>query len=169
MLIASYLVEQMKALPGPLAVFFTSILPITESRVSVPLAITFFKMHPWEAVVYSSLSGIIVTVFLLWLLGPVSGFLIKHSVLAQRFFNWLFIRTRNKFVGSYEKYGLLALMIFVAIPLPGSGVWTGSLIVFIFGMSFRKAFIFISFGAIIASILVALATTGILGVINFFI
>ncbi|HLD28123.1 MAG TPA: small multi-drug export protein, partial [Patescibacteria group bacterium] len=107
------------------------------------------------------------TLILINILGPVSGFLIKRSKLAERFFHWLFEHTRHKFVGKYEKYGLLALALFVAIPIPGSGSWSGSVASFIFGISKRKAFLFVALGVLIAGSIIALVTTGIIEFLNF--
>ncbi|MBP9019859.1 MAG: small multi-drug export protein, partial [Bacteroidales bacterium] len=58
------------------------------------------------------------------------------------------------------KYGFWGLMIFVAIPLPGTGAYSGSIAALILGMNKVKAFISISLGVIIAGIIVALLTTG---------
>jgi len=60
-----------------------------------------------------------------------------------------------------DKYGFWGLMIFVAIPLPGTGAYSGSIAALILGMNKVKAFISISLGVIIAGIIVALATTGV--------
>ena len=59
-----------------------------------------------------------------------------------------------------DKYGFWGLMIFVAIPLPGTGAYSGSLAALIFGMNKMKAFVSISLGVILAGIIIALVTTG---------
>jgi len=158
--------EWFKNLPPEMATMIISTLPLAESRVAVPVAILYFKMSPVWAVVYSSMGDLIPSLFIINLLGPVSGFLIKRSKLARRFFSWLFEHTRHKFVGKYEKYGLLALALFVAIPIPGSGSWSGSLASFIFGIPKKKAFAFIAIGVVTAGIIVASITTGVLGFLN---
>ena len=90
----------------------------------------------------------------------------KHFKFFDRFFAWLFKRTRSRFVTKYEKYGLLALVLFVAAPIPGSGVWAGSLAAYLFNIDKKKSFIFIVIGAIIASSLVALVMVGSLATIG---
>ena len=158
--------EWFKDLPPEMATMIMGTLPLAESRVAVPVAITYFDMHPVMAIIYSAMGDLIPTIFIINLLGPVSGFLIKRSKLFERFFHWLFEHTRHKFVGKYEKYGLLALTLFVAIPIPGSGSWAGSVASFIFGIPKKKAFFFIAIGVVIAATIVALITTGVLGFLS---
>jgi uncharacterized membrane protein len=67
----------------------------------------------------------------------------------------------NKVKIKMNKWGYLALMLFVAIPLPGSGVWTGTLVAWIIGLNRLKSFFAISAGAIIAGLLVLLLSLGI--------
>src|SRR3989339_135184 len=119
--------------PPQLATTLMAMLPVTELRASIPVALAVYDM-PWtEVLVYSLLGDIIPAFFIIPLLGPVSRFLMKYSKVLARFFDYIFERTRNKFTAKYEKYGLLALVVFVAIPLPGTGVWTGSLAAWLFG------------------------------------
>jgi uncharacterized membrane protein len=149
-----------------MATMIIGTLPFAESRVAVPVAITYFKMHPVLAVMYASMGDLIPTIFIINLIGPVSGFLVRHFKIAERFFHWLFEHTRHKFVGKYEKYGILALILFVAIPIPGSGSWAGSLASFIFGIEKKKAFVSIAIGVVIAGTIISLITTGVLGFLN---
>ncbi|MCK4805823.1 MAG: small multi-drug export protein, partial [Candidatus Pacebacteria bacterium] len=73
-------------------------------------------------------------------------------------FNWLFERTRKKTENSFNKWGKWALVVFVAIPLPFTGVWTGSIAAFLFGVKYKNAFWLISLGALLAGILVMTLT-----------
>ena len=161
--------EWFKNMPPELATMIIGTIPIAESRVAVPVAISYFKMHPALAVLYSAAGDLIPTIFIINLLGPVSGFLIRRSKLMEKFFHLLFEHTRHKFVGKYEKYGLLALVLFVAIPFPGTGSWGGSVASFLFGISKKKAFACIAFGVFIAGTIIALITTGVLGFLNWII
>ena len=78
------------------------------------------------------------------------------------FFSWLFERTRHNHSESFEKYGTLALIIFVAIPLPATGAWSGCAAAFVFGIQFRHAFPAILAGVMIAGLIVSIVTlTGI--------
>jgi len=71
--------------------------------------------------------------------------------------HWLFERTkrRGKIINKYERIGLA---LFVAIPLPITGAWTGSLIAVLFGLKFKHAFLSIFIGILIAGVIVTCAT-----------
>jgi len=99
---------------------------------------------------------------LVWLLGPITRFLEKHFYLLDRFFIWLFERTRKKHSKKFEYWGALALISFVAIPLPMTGVWSGAVAAFVFGVPYKKSVLMISIGAVIAGLIVSLVTLGVL-------
>lgn len=153
--------ELFSNLPPQLAVFIIAMLPVTELRASIPFALGHFDLSYAESLIYSVLGAIVPSFFIIYGIGPVSRFLIKRSKLAEKFFDWLFERTRRKFRDKYANWGNLALMLFVAIPLPATGVWTGSLAAWLFGIKKRQALIFITLGAIISGIVVLLLSLGI--------
>ena len=68
-----------------------------------------------------------------------------------------------------EKYGHLGLIILVAVPLPMTGGWTGSIVAFLLGVSFNKAMPAITVGLVLAGVVVTLAVTGVLTAIRAFI
>ena len=75
--------------------------------------------------------------------------------------NWLFARTRMKASGKIRQYEYLGLLLFVALPLPFTGAWTGSLIAYLFDLDFYKSLLTIFIGVIIAaSIMTLLTLTG---------
>ena len=142
-----------------LMTFLGSMIPIGELRSSIPLALR-AGLSPFEAFFWSVLGNIVVGLVLLLVLNPLSRFLERHFYVLNRLFNWLFERTRKKHSRKIENWGALALIGFVGIPLPMTGVWTGSLAAFVFGISFRKAFPAIICGALIAGIIVTLVSLG---------
>ena len=77
-------------------------------------------------------------------------------------------RKVNKVRNKMNKWSYLALMFFVAIPLPGSGAWTGTLIAWIIGLDRLKSFIAIAFGVIVAGLIILLVSLGSLGLFNGF-
>ena len=91
---------------------------------------------------------------ILWTLEPVSKFLMKRFHLARRFFNWLFSYTRRRHSKRFEKYEGFALAVFVGIPLPVTGGWTGALIAFVFGIPPKRALLHIFLGVLMAGIIV---------------
>jgi uncharacterized membrane protein len=107
------------------------------------------------------LGNMIPVVPLLLFIEPVSNWLRRHIAPGDRFFQWLFARTRRKTEAGMRKYGVfIGLMIFVAIPLPVTGAWTGSIAAFLFGVKFRYSLPAILMGVLIASIVVSILTYG---------
>ncbi len=133
-----------------------SMLPVFELRGGIPVGILAFKMGMLHTAVYSILGNLIPLPFILEFFKPVSEFF-ERTNRGNNFIAYLRRRaaSRSKIV---EKWGYIGLMLFVAIPLPGSGLWTGSLIAFFLNMSPKKAFVYIVFGVLIAAIAVLLLT-----------
>ena len=143
-------------------IFFTAMTPIGELRASIPLGLTILH-QPWFLVfIVSVIGNMIPPIFILWLFPKFSGWLMNHSKLMNRFLNWLFERTRKKAHDKIEKYGDLALIIFVAIPLPNTGAWTGTLAAWLFGIPMKRALPNILYGVIIAGVFVTIITAGLI-------
>jgi len=143
-------------------IFLTAMTPIGELRASIPLGLTYLN-QPWFLVfVISVIGNMVPPVFILWLFPKFSSWLMSHSKLMNRFLNWLFERTRKKAHDKIEKYGDLALIIFVAIPLPNTGAWTGTLAAWLFGIPMKRALPNILYGVIIAGVIVTIITTGLI-------
>jgi len=108
------------------------------------------------------------------LLGPIVYILLNnfvHIVIKINFFNKIYekfvIRTQHKIENKVEKYGELGLALFIGVPLPGSGVYTGALAAFILGLNFKKFLIATVIGVFIAGILVTIATLTGVGIFEF--
>ena len=138
--------------------FFLAMTPVGELRASLPVALTMYNMNWPLAFFVSVLGNLVPIVFMLLFLGPVSKWLSLRFKICNRFFFWLFERTKKKSSARIEKYGSIALVSFVAIPLPFTGAWTGSIAAFLFGIPFKKAFPLIAVGVVIAGIIVLLLT-----------
>lgn len=80
---------------------------------------------------------------------------------------WVVSRTRSRGRKYVERWGYLGLAIFVAVPIPGSGAWTGSLLAHILGLQWGKSLVSISAGVIIASLLIIGMLEGVLGAAYF--
>jgi uncharacterized membrane protein len=143
-----------RGLTPELAVFLTSMLPIIELRGALPLAINVFNISWPKAFLIAYIGNMIPVPFILWLLAPAVRLLSKIRIF-ERFFSWLFDRTRKKSNRMIEKYEEIGLMAFVAIPLPGTGAWTGALIAFLFGLDFKKSLLVIAIGVFIAGVIVS--------------
>ena len=143
-----------------LKIFLTSLTPIGELRASIPLGLTVFHQPIWVVFFVSVIGNMIPPMLILWLFPKISQWLMVKSKLMNKILTWLFERTRKKTKYKIEKYGDLALIIFVAIPLPNTGAWTGALAAWLFGIPFKKAVPNIFYGVLIAGAVVTLITTG---------
>ncbi len=141
-----------------LATFFTAMTPVGELRASIPIALGSYRMGIVETYIISVLGNLVPVVAIIWVLDPVSKFLMKRFRIFDRFFTWLFNRTRRKYSKRFEKYRGFALAGFVCIPLPVTGGWTGALISFVFGIPPRKALLHIGIGIMLAGIIVTVIT-----------
>jgi len=150
-------------LPQEIIILLISILPIFELRGAIPIAIGVYNMSVFSAFFWAVLGNIIPVIFILLGLDLlINKFLIHRIYFFNRFFSWLFERTRKKHSKKFERFEELALILLVAIPLPFTGAWTGALAAFVFGIPVKKAFLLITLGVLIAGIVVSLATVGII-------
>ena len=147
-----------------LVTFFGSMLPGVELRLGIPLGIS-MGLDPMSAFFIGIIGNIIPNFIILKLLGPFTDFLRRHSTKLDKLFTKLFEKTRDKHKKKFEQYGAFFIILFVAIPLPGSGSWSGSLIAFLFGVKYWKAMALIIIGVILAGLLV---TTGFNGLFHIF-
>lgn len=143
-------------MPEELATIIVAALPVSELRGAIPLAILSFKMPLLKAFLLSILGNLLPVFPLLLFLEPVSARLRRFKIW-RRFFERLFERTRRK-AAVVERYEALGLILFVAIPLPVTGAWTGCIAASLFKIRLRYAFWAICLGVIIAAIIVSSLT-----------
>ena len=139
-----------------LIVLIISALPIFELRGAIPVAITVFHFPWYYALLLAIIGNLLPVPVILLFLNAISKWLSKIGFF-DRFLHWLFERTRKRgrIVERYERIGLA---LFVAIPLPVTGAWTGSLAAVLFGLKFKHAFLSIFVGILIAGVIVTCAT-----------
>ena len=144
-----------------------TIMPVTELRVGLPLAITYAidKNIPVSLIFLSIiLVNILVIFFIFYFLDNLHKVFMKFPFYNKMFGLYLkrFQKKMDKFEKKYEAGGFLALVLFVAIPLPGTGAWTGCLVSWLLGLDREKSILAISLGVIIAGIFILLGTLGIM-------
>jgi len=143
---------QDRGLSPELAVVVIAMLPIVELRGAVPVGINLFGMPWWKAVALSVV-GNMAPIFVILLLLDRAVAWLGRIRLFRRFFDWLFARTRRK-SGLIEKYEFLGLVLFVGVPLPMTGAWTGSVAAVIMGMPYWRAILANFLGVLIAAAVV---------------
>lgn len=142
-----------------IVVFVISLMPILELRGGL-IAAALLNMNPIESYIISIIGNIIPVPFILWLINKILDWMRKQKRLSK-VAKWV-DKKLNKHKGQIEKYGYLGLVLFVGIPLPGTGAWTGSLIAAGLEMDRKKAFIATLIGIIMASIIMMVLSFGIL-------
>jgi uncharacterized membrane protein len=140
-------------------VIIMSMLPFLELRASIPLGILAFGLPPLPVFAVAVLSNMLVIPVILLLFERVEEWLRRYRFWSD-LMDRVFEKTRKRASSRVEKYEALALILFVGIPLPGTGAWTGSLVAYLFGMDIRKSFFFISAGVLLAGISIFLMTVG---------
>jgi len=157
-----------RSLPKEAVTMLIATLPISELRGAIPWALAAPPVGgglSWQtAYLYAVIGNFLPVIPLLLLLEPVSNVLRKTRA-GDAFFTWLFERTRKK-SAVIQRYEALGLILFVGIPLPVTGAWTGTVAAFIFGIKLRYAIPCIILGILIAGVVVTLASLGVISFIG---
>ncbi len=139
--------------------------PVVELRGAIPLGVA-LGLSVWEAFFWALAGNVLVVPALLLGLPWAIEYATSIPALA-RLWAKLEARVRLKGEDQVHRYGAIGLFLFVAIPLPGTGAWTGSILAVILGLKRRYAFPAIVAGVLAAGVLVALASAGVLKGLSF--
>ena len=130
-----------------LCVFFCSMLPIIECRGAIPLGWG-LGMPWWQTALFSIAGNLLPVPFILLFIRAILKWMRESRV---KFFAsvaaWL-DRKVEKHKGTIEKYSYWGVAIFVAVPLPGTGAWTGTLIASVLGLDAKKSFLAAALGVL---------------------
>lgn len=149
-------------LPKQLAVMILSMFPVVELRGGIPLA-RMLKLPLVQAIAFSVLGNIIPIPFILLFIKQVFKWLKKVPGICK-----IIEKIENRAMGKSDqitKYEFWGLALFVGIPLPGTGAWTGSLIAALLDIDIKKAVISELIGVAIATIITSILWYGLLGAI----
>ena len=142
-------------------VFIISMCPILELRGGL-IAASLFNMDPWISYIICIIGNIIPIPFILWLINKILNWMRNSKrKKIKGIAKWLDKKV-DKHKGQIEKYGYWGLVLFVGIPLPGTGAWTGCLIASVLEMDKKKSLIAALIGVFIASIIMMLLSFGLL-------
>lgn len=147
-----------------LITMIVAMAPVIELRGAIPLGVS-IGLNPWIAMIAGVIGNLIPVPFII--------------IFIRKIFYWLRIRSQKleHFIGKLEKraegkwekvfkYQFLGLLILVAIPLPGTGAWTGALIAALMNMRLKYALPSIFLGVVIAGILITGLTFGFAAIFN---
>ena len=156
MTMLSFLISSLKQNPIIVLTIITFI-PLLELRASIPAGIFVLGKESWLFVfVVCVIANILIGIIIFVLLDKIV-FLIKKFKSIENLYNRYVERTQKKLHPLVEKYGELAVAVFIGIPLPGTGVYSGALGAYVIGLNFKKFIIADIIGVLIAGILVTIA------------
>lgn len=151
-----------------LQIILWTLVPTFELRASIPYGIIYLNMN-WLlvfviAVIANIILGIIVFVLMEWIIKIITKIPFINSLWSK-----YVEKTQAKIKSGVEKYGEWAIAIFIGIPLPGSGVYTGALAAFLIGLDEKKFFVANIIGVLIAAVIVTIISVTIDGTSGLFI
>lgn len=140
-------------------VFICSMIPIIELRGAVPLGYA-LGLPWWLTYVISVIGNMVPVPFILLFINKFIRWASSSRVkFLKKFANWL-LRKVDKNREKIEKYGIWGVALFVAIPLPATGAWTGSLVAAVIDLKFWKAVLSALIGVMIAGVIMTLICYG---------
>ncbi|MBS7020743.1 MAG: small multi-drug export protein [Firmicutes bacterium] len=143
-------------------VFLISLLPILELRGGL-IAASLLDLEPFKSFLICFIGNILPLPFIIWFITPIFNRLKKTKLLKGTV-----EKLENKALSKKEevtKYEFWGLLLFVAIPLPGTGGWTGALVAAMINMDKKKALLATIFGVFIAGLIMMILSFGVLGTV----
>ena len=147
-----------------LATFIISMIPVIELRGAIPIGVGLGLSHA-EAMGISIFGNMLPVPFIILFIRPIFRWMTRQSGKLARLAEKLETKAEGKW-DKIHRYQFFALTIFVAIPLPGTGAWSGALIAAVMNMRLRNALPSILLGVLIAGILVSGITYGFTSIFN---
>lgn len=141
-------------------IFAISLMPILELRGGL-LAATLLHVDFFKALAICITGNVLPIPIILIFLEKILKLFEKWKV-TKKIVTWLEKKVDSK-RSQIDKYGYLGLILFVGIPLPGTGAWTGSLLAIMLGLNKKKSFICILIGVLLAAVIMSIVSYGILG------
>ena len=159
------IVQFVADIPHELATVFLSMIPVAELRFAIPWAILKYDMHPASAFIFACIGNMLPVPFIILFARKIFEWLKQF-----RFLRSLVIKLENRGLSKQEtvkKYKFWGLFIFVAVPLPGTGAWTGALIAALMNMRLKDALPSIALGVATAGTIVTFLSLLVPGILGF--
>jgi uncharacterized membrane protein len=163
---ASHAAEALRnrGIPPLLVTGLIAMVPVFELRGAIPVGAALFKLNIFAVFAVAVLFNIIPVLPILLFLNPIKRYLERKGFM--RGFFGFFERRAEKNRSLIERYEELGLALFVAVPLPATGAWSGALLAVILGLKTTKSFLFVSLGVLGAGVIVTLFTAlGLFGIV----
>ena len=138
--------------------FFAAMIPVLELRFAIPFGVA-RGLRLWTSIWASVLGNLVPVPFIVVFITRIFAWLRRRSARFNTLVDSLERRAEGK-KATVEKYAFWGLVVLVAIPLPGTGAWTGALVAAMMQMRLRRAFPAIAVGVLIAAVIVSVLTYG---------
>lgn len=148
---------------GELIAFIISLFPVLELRGGL-VAATFLGIDWWKAFIYCFIGNMLPIPFILLFIRKLFDLMKKKKPLDKLVHKME--EKADKHSDKIEKYRLLGLFLLVAIPLPGTGAWTGALVAAFMDLKISRALPVIAIGVVVAGIIVATVSYGVAGLVG---
>lgn len=149
-----------------LATAILSMAPLVETSGSMPVAVLVYKWPLLQAYLWTVAWNLVPLPILYWILPHLASLLGRLSPKIERLLEQFYASKIRKHSAIFDKYGALALVIFLSVPGPGSGVWTATLLAWLFNIKKSYAFAGIIIGLLVAGLVVAMITLGGRAILN---
>ena len=150
-----------QTIPGELTVFLLSLMPVIELRGGI-LAAKLLGLEMLPAFFICLVGTLLPTPFILLFINKIFDWM--RNTRLVKLVDRMEAKGRSKF-DKINRYKTLGLLIFVAIPLPGTGAWTGSLAAALMKMDFKSAMISVVGGTLVADVIMCILSYGLLGLV----
>lgn len=141
-----------------LGMIILTFLPFIEARYSIPFGIVFYNLSPITAFSYGVVISLPIILFIIFFLNKIVP-LIKWKWF-NKIKDKIFEYTRKKHTKVFDQAATISLITFIAIPLPGTGVYSGSLLCYLIGFSAKRSFLIATTGMLIAAALMTFFGVG---------
>jgi len=149
-------------------VFLLSMTPLGELRLSIPVGIAVYHLGIMPVFLVSVVGNFLPALFLAVFLNKISDYFCKRLKFFDKLFGWWKNKTQERHLEKIQKYGVFGLAIFVAIPLPLTGAWSGALLATLMNLPLKRSLPVIFIGIVIAGIIVSLTTVAGINIEKFF-
>lgn len=144
-----------------LVTFIVSMLPVVELRLAIPMGVS-LGLPVWKAAAISVVGNLLPTPFIIAFIRIIMDWMKGRAPWMRRFAAWLEKKGTGPKAERVRRYEFWGLLLFVAIPLPGTGAWTGSLVAALLDIRMKRALPPIIVGVLLAAAIVSLATAGVI-------